>query len=430
MSIIEAIIMTMLDGIEYIIISNKLINGNKSPDHEKRKILFYFKNILALSMTAGILSEFLPSRYSIMAISVISMVIMTFILYRKKIKETIYIYLISMIIFLLIQFVVLITLNHLGIELDSSFNDGLIAHTIILPITIAISRFIPINTIFNYVNKNNSVFKYLSLNIFIILISLLSYWYINIDGILKNTIIIAVVLTWVILVNFVLLKNGLKNELEEQQLRIYEEYLPVIDELISEIRKRQHEFDNHIQALKMITVTSEDYESVIGSMKHYMKDLEVTNDLKDLIKIDNKILAGFLYNKIKNAEKLDIEFDIIIRDYEFNTGLKDYELVEVMGNLINNAFETEVEDNYVILTLLKERDMNVIEIKNKHPYLKKENLDKIFSKGFSTKSSTGRGYGLYNVKKIVEKYNGKIEILNKSYRDENYVVFKVLFVRN
>ncbi|WP_144275995.1 sensor histidine kinase [Gottschalkia acidurici] len=334
-----------------------------------------------------------------------------------------------MIIFLLIQFVVLITLNHLGIELDNSFNDGLTAHTIILPITIAISRLLPINIVFNYVNKDNRVFKYLSLNIFIILISLLAYWYIDVNGVLKNIIAIAVVLTWVILVNFVLLKNGLKNELEEQQLRIYEEYLPVIDELISEIRKRQHEFDNHIQALKMITVTSEDYESVIGSMKHYMRDLEVTNDLKDLIKIDNKILAGFLYNKIKNAEKLDIQFDIIIQDYEFNTGLKDYEVVEVMGNLINNAFETNIENNSVILIISKEKDMNVIEIRNKHPYLKKENLDKIFSKGFSTKSSTGRGYGLYNVKKIVEKYNGKIEILNKSYRDENYVVFKVLFVR-
>ena len=35
-------------------------------------------------------------------------------------------------------------------------------------------------------------------------------------------------------------------------------------------------------------------------------------------------------------------------------------------------------------------------------------MKKIFDKGVSTKG-IGRGYGLYNVRKIVKKYNGLIE---------------------
>ncbi|WP_041701494.1 hypothetical protein [Gottschalkia acidurici] len=84
MSIIESIIMTMLDAIEYIIISGKLISGNKVYDLEKGKILFYIKNILVLSIIVGILGEFLPGKYSMVVISVISTVLITFVLYRKK----------------------------------------------------------------------------------------------------------------------------------------------------------------------------------------------------------------------------------------------------------------------------------------------------------------------------------------------------------
>ncbi len=47
--------------------------------------------------------------------------------------------------------------------------------------------------------------------------------------------------------------------------------------------------------------------------------------------------------------------------------------------------------------------MNVIEIRNKHPYLNVESINKIFNKGYSTKSSNKRGYGLYNTKEIVKK---------------------------
>ncbi len=78
--------------------------------------------------------------------------------------------------------------------------------------------------------------------------------------------------------------------------------------------------------------------------------------------------------------------------------------MEIVGNLIDNAFETGgIENNIVILKLKKEKDMNVIEIRNKHPYLNVESINKIFNKGYSTKSSNKRGYGLYNTKEIVKK---------------------------
>lgn len=51
----------------------------------------------------------------------------------------------------------------------------------------------------------------------------------------------------------------------------------------------------------------------------------------------------------------------------------------------------------------------------------------LFRKGFTTKSSQeGRGYGLYNILCITERYHGKILTRNERISEENYVVFGVL----
>jgi hypothetical protein len=56
----------------------------------------------------------------------------------------------------------------------------------------------------------------------------------------------------IVFINFVIVRNGFKNQLKEQELKIYKTYLPVIEQLMNDIRARQHELDNHLQALRMM----------------------------------------------------------------------------------------------------------------------------------------------------------------------------------
>jgi len=107
--------------------------------------------------------------------------------------------------------------------------------------------------------------------------------------------------------------------------------------------------------------------------------------------------------------------------------LQGYELVEVMGNLLDNAFEAilnseETDDRQVILTIGTEEGKKVLQVENTGEKILSKDLDNIFNKGFSTKGDN-RGYGLYNVKKIVNKYDGKILLpLNNKY-----TTIKILF---
>lgn len=419
MGLVGLIIMAIFDIVEHTMISNKLL------EKEKLNNALFIVYMLVIAIIKGVSGMYIPLKYNffIGGLLVCSVI---YLIYEVKFIEIIYIYIISTVIVISTQLFSILILKVFMVNVKYKFIFAIISQFISFTLIIFIIRYIPIHLVYRFVLNNNRIFKALVLNIFVLLISILVYWYIDISGFLKNIITIGVLSAGIIYVNLVFVKEGLRNQHKEEQLKIYENYLPIIDELMNELRAKQHEFDNHIQALRMLTVTSKDFKCIVKSMNDYIDDLEEDNILRDLVKLDNKVLAGLLYSKIKRAEELGIDFEIIIKDYGFKVPLKDYELVEVIGNLINNAFETGVEDNSVTLELKKEEDMNVIEARNKHPYLNIKTINKFFMEGVSTKSSTGRGFGLYNVKEITNKYNGKIEVYNKTFSKDNYLVFRVL----
>lgn len=418
--------MSALDFLSYTIISSKLIFDKV----EDKKINKYIRTlyILLLSILMGIVGISDLGIYNVI-IGLLLAIILIFLIYRRNMQDTIFLYILSTIILLLIQYTIITFLTILGVNMDLNFRSGLIAQFTMISIAIIIRRYLPINLLYNYIYVKNKTIKYLILNIFAILFSILLYRYMDMEGVLKDIIVVATLTTGIIYINFFLMNTGIKNQIEEQKLQTLEKYLPIIDELMGGIRAKQHEFDNHIQALNMITVTSEDYETIINSMKSYMKDIDSFTDTTNLIKLDNKILAGFLYSKLKKSKEMDIKFLISIKDLGFKTNLKDYELIEVIGNLIDNAFETGVINNIIFLELKGENDMSVIEVRNKHSYLVNDNINKIMKIGYSTKLKDGRGYGLHNMKKIITKYGGRIEVSNQSISDENYVIFRILLPR-
>ena len=423
MNIMEISLMSLLDLVGYLIISKKLI-ANTSHLYKSIKPLALILIIIPISFIMGLLDVSIIGKYNFIYGAIFS-ILFIYLVYRGNLKETIFIYIIATIILLIIQFLVFFILKVVNINNILDFKIGLIAQGFVILILLLISKYVRLDLLFKYTYKNNKIYKYITFNMFIILISILVYRYIEMEGLLKDIFIIGIVIIGLLFINLVLIKNGLKNEYEEKMLLTYERYLPIIDELMEALRKKQHEFDNHIQALSMISLTSRDYESIVSSMQNYIEDLELITD-ENLLKLENKVLAGFLYGKTKEAEDSNIKFQIVIENYGFKTSLKDYELVEIIGTLINNAFETEIENNIVILSLKKEEDMNVVEIKNKHPYLNSNTLSQIFKSGYSTKTTANHGYGLYNLKKTITNYDGVIDVLNESINEDNYVIFRVL----
>jgi sensor histidine kinase regulating citrate/malate metabolism len=201
-------------------------------------------------------------------------------------------------------------------------------------------------------------------------------------------------------------------------------YNPIINNIIEEVRSKQHDFKNHLNTINGIVELTNEKE-VKARVKDYIKSLNYsTKSIEDIIYINNPTLGAVIYNKLCEAENSNIDFLYFVNNDLKELNIKDYELSEILSNLLDNAFEAvrNNDNKQVVLNIINKGNKNIIEIRNRGITIKPENISKIFKRGFSTKEGKNRGYGLYNVKKIVEHSGGKIQL----FFEEDYTIFKIL----
>lgn len=225
-------------------------------------------------------------------------------------------------------------------------------------------------------------------------------------------------------------KNYLIMQQKEQELRLYQLYIQPLEELVKEIRARQHEFDNQINAILNMHLTVDNYDELVERQSQYI--MEAVKDDENrmylpLLKISDKVLAGFLYSKIVRAPSY-VKTGIVVKNLEILSGISEHHLIEIIGTLVDNAYEACTEElNRVIMELDSENDRVVFTIKNRMRNVKLENIGRFFEKGFSTKSEDGkRGLGLYNAKLLSERYGGEITVSTDFIDERNYICFRVV----
>ena len=60
---------------------------------------------------------------------------------------------------------------------------------------------------------------------------------------------------------------------QEQELKIYKLYIKPMEELTKDIRARQHEFDNHMNAILNMHITIDNYDELVKAQSAYCKDI-------------------------------------------------------------------------------------------------------------------------------------------------------------
>lgn len=420
MSLFETVIMSMYDVAAFILISKKISKVQISSKYATKVWILF-------SVIAGSIGYFIQNGVLSLIFNVVVLSLILKLLFRQNWSRTIMLYVFIFVLFMGIQFSIIWGMNAVYDDFAYNFINGMIAQNIFMFIVVLIYIKMPIEVVYDYIISRDRTFRMIIGGVFIISISTLGYWYIDFDESMKNSVLFFIVSITVVYITFNIMKSGLINKANEKELMLIKTLNPMIEELMDEIRARQHEFDNHIQAMKVIVMDMELEGKKATVLKEYLGDFEIKNEFGDLAKMEDKILAGFLYSKKKKADEMKARIFFEINNYKIDTILKSFELVEIFGILIDNALETGVQNNEIYFKIDKEKDMNVIEVKNRYPYLQKEMRNNIFKKGFSTKSGKGHGYGLHNFKKIIVSAEGTIEISNISYADDNYVSIKSKF---
>ena len=262
----------------------------------------------------------------------------------------------------------------------------------------------------------------------IVAIYLLADLYLS--GTLNVKVIILVVIVFSVII-FGLWDWSQNNEIlkkQEEELKIYKLYIKPLEELTKDIRARQHEFDNHMNAILNMHVTIDNYDELVKAQSLYGK--EIYDDKwkcnPALLRISDKILAGFLYSKVISAPSY-ADIDIHVLSQEIITHVSEHALVEIIGTLTDNAFEAVTPDyNKVEMILDSKDDKLIFMIKNQVKGIKMSDVTQFFEKGFTTKTNyEGRGLGLYHAKKIARQHKGDITIEILGSNDNQEICFKV-----
>ena len=184
--------------------------------------------------------------------------------------------------------------------------------------------------------------------------------------------------------------------------------------LVDSMRANNHDFTNKLHVILGL-IQMEMYDEATSYIQNItMVQRETISKVMNCI--NEPAIAALLIGKIARASELNIKF--VLREGCYyssaDISLPSEVLVTVIGNLIENAFESMNDMNYdgqkeLLFGMYSKPGALLITADDTGSGISDSNIGRIFENGFSTKGS-GRGTGLYQVKNLIEAAGGKINV--------------------
>ena len=198
-------------------------------------------------------------------------------------------------------------------------------------------------------------------------------------------------------------KNKTENQILRGQMDAYEREISIQNEKSEQLRALRHDMKRHIAEINELARKG-DYkllEEYTGSIEDVLKDTTPICDSGNtgLDTILNYMLSKAVTKDIKIRSKLAVPKDVQITIYDMNV---------ILGNLIENAIEANenVENPKIDIRINYVKGSLAIELSNTYS-------GKIRFKGelpvTTKKEKEKHGYGIMNIKKVLEKYNHTLD---------------------
>ena len=212
-----------------------------------------------------------------------------------------------------------------------------------------------------------------------------------------------------------------KTELKERDEQLLQVKVKALEEKYQEMlksRKIVHDMKNHLLALKKYT-QEQDWKG----LEEYLNEL--SRDMLDYnyqIWTGNHMLDMILNQKEKEAEKQKTQMQISTEVFT-TLPFSDREIISLFGNLLDNALEAceqiKEGERWIHIKMKKKNQLLYIEIVNAAKNMGIQTDENFVSK----KDGVLHGYGMKNIRDIVEQYNGMFQC--KSQEDRFEVVITI-----
>ncbi|HLR63647.1 MAG TPA: sensor histidine kinase [Lentibacillus sp.] len=233
---------------------------------------------------------------------------------------------------------------------------------------------------------------------------------------------------WVIVNREVIKENGqvigaVASFRDKTEIKEMVETISEVRQYSEDLRAQTHEYTNRLYVLSGLIQLGQ-YQEAVDMIQ---TELKINNTQNHILfdQIEDSKVQAILLGKIGKASENKISFSID-ENSSLNT-LPDHidisSLIAILGNIIDNAFEAveSTEEKEVTLFATDMGNDIIFEVADSG-----EGIDEskhLFKKGFSTKQSGNRGYGLTILQDTVNSLGGSLEIKNHKSKGAIVTVF-------
>lgn len=207
-------------------------------------------------------------------------------------------------------------------------------------------------------------------------------------------------------------KEELSYELRKLRMQEthFEEQGHQILELHENVRRIKHDMKNHMLVLAAY-LDEGDYTS---AKKYTSEILDSLNSIHSYIETDNSLMNYILNQKLEKARQSSISVKAEIENLCFKK-VESMDFTAILSNMLDNAVEAceKEEEKELHIVIGKRRGYEMILVKNK---ISQSVLDANSQLISGKKEKHLHGFGVKQIKVLVEKYNGLCDF----YEEDNY----------
>jgi two-component system, CitB family, sensor kinase len=202
------------------------------------------------------------------------------------------------------------------------------------------------------------------------------------------------------------------------EIEMLSRQLSQIEQYAETLRAQSHDYANKLHTISgLIQIDAKEQAlELIGQESRGIQEL-----VHLLVKsIPDPVIAGCILGKYNRAHELGLELCIDPSSHlgKIPEHISTEKLMSLIGNIIDNAFEATRLNlinhpqgaNQVLISFSDYGNDLIFEIEDKGVGIAEDDQQRIFEKGFSSKTEAGHGYGLFLVKSILQDLHGQINL--------------------
>ncbi len=181
--------------------------------------------------------------------------------------------------------------------------------------------------------------------------------------------------------------------------------------LAETLRSQNHEAANRLHTVVSL-IEMDRPEDAVDFATEELRTAQLFAD-RVVGSVGDPVVAALLLGKSAQASERGVDLRIEADSEVDRLPVEPRDMVTILGNLVDNAFDAVAESpvRRVELRLVADRDSLRLDVADSGPGLPAGTAEAVFRRGWSTKrgdSAIGRGLGLALVGQVVRKYNGVV----------------------